>query len=113
MATTTVAFTNHGEVHHVFERSLRPRIGSDRNLGSEAALAEPNAVRALRMQVIGDELVVAFQVVSGHVKIYRPVDTLRLPADDVDRLLMPLHQRRQQFGYERLGNNLAERFRRE
>src|SRR5579864_235431 len=71
MAAATVALANASQVHFRFLRS--PGIRSHRNLHAEAALAEPHAVDRLRMQVVGNEFVVALEIVIGDVEENRAV----------------------------------------
>src|SRR5450759_3401181 len=66
VSAAAVTLADLGQVHHGI--GARPGIGADRDLGAEAALAQTHAVGAGGMQVIGDELVVALQVLVGDVE---------------------------------------------
>ncbi len=67
MAATAIAFADFGQIHHVLPVS--PRIRSHRDFHAEAAAAQPDAVHRIPMQIIRNELVVAFQVLIADVKV--------------------------------------------
>ena len=92
VSASAVALANLGQVHRRLDRG--PRIRSHRHFRPEAALAQSHAVNAARIQVVRDKLVVALKFVIGDVEEDRAVLALGALAQDLDRLAMPLHQRR-------------------
>src|SRR5450631_1020995 len=71
MSTAAVAFANLRQVHHRWR--WRPGIRSHGNFYPEAALAQPNAIDGLGVQIVRNKFVVAFQVKIGDVKKERPI----------------------------------------
>src|SRR5439155_15935071 len=65
--------------------TFRPWIRANGHLGADGRLADANAVDALWEQVVGDEFVVAVQVMVTHVEFDYAVDTLGHPLHDLDR----------------------------
>ena len=107
MSAAAVALADLCQVDHVLGPG--PWVRTHGNLHPEAALAQSHAVHAFRMQVVGNELVVALQVISGHVEEDGPLDALAVFADDFDRTPVPLQQRRNLVGDKRRGHNLRQR----
>src|SRR4051812_37739365 len=68
MSPASIALTDRGKIDHILLRGASPRIGTDGNLRTKAALAQPDRVRALRVQVIRHELVVALKVVVSDIE---------------------------------------------
>src|SRR5512141_2734867 len=90
---SAVALADAGEVDLWVLRS--PGIRSDGNFHAETAFAETDAVDRLRMQVIGNELVVALEIVVGDVEEDRRVLALRALLEDSNRKLVALEKLRQ------------------
>src|SRR5581483_11879606 len=90
VAAAAVALADFGQVHHVLR--MGPGIGAHGNLGAEAALAETDAVDALGMQIVRDELVIAFQIVIGEIEEDGAVFALGALAENLDGFLMAFHQ---------------------
>src|SRR2546425_2630841 len=86
-----VAFTDSCQVDRRLRR--RPGIGSHRNLHTETAFAQSNAVGALGMQVVRDELVVAFEVLIGDVEEDSAIFRFGPLLEDGNRALVTLEQR--------------------
>ena len=61
------------------------------------------------MQVVGDELVEAFQLMVGDVEEDGAVFFFAARADERDGFLVALHERRQQRGHKGLGQHLGQR----
>src|SRR5208282_5926357 len=72
-------------------------------------LAEADAVDGIGMQIVGDELVVAFLVEVGDVEENRAVFFFRALAQNLDGKLVAFEQRRQDGGDEWLLKNAGER----
>ena len=100
MSAAAVALADRRQVHHGCRIDPRPRIGTDSDLGAEAGFGEADGVHGLRKQVVGDELVEALQRVIGDVEVDGSVDAFRAIADERERFLMTLEQRRQKAGDE-------------
>src|ERR1019366_7142884 len=72
-----------------------------------------NAVDRIGMQIVRNELVVAFELQIGDVEKNRTVFFFRALPQDVDGTPVPFEQWRHDGGYERLLQNLRERMVRE
>ena len=82
MSAASVAFTNLGQIDDGLFGS--PGVRADRDLHAETALAESNAIDRFRMEVVGNELVVALEIVIGDVEENGPVDALGALLQDFD-----------------------------
>ena len=82
MTASAVALTNLRQIDRGLQGS--PGIRSHRNLHAEAALAQPHAVDRFRMQVVGNELVVAFEILIRDVEKNRTVFALGPLPQDLD-----------------------------
>ena len=71
MAAAAIAFAELSQIDQAI--GFGPGIRADRDLDSEAALAQAHTVDALWVQIVGDKLVVALQVLIGHVEKNRPI----------------------------------------
>ena len=69
VASSAVAFADGGEVEHVFGRSFSPGVGAYGDLGAEARLREADGVGRLRMEIVGNELVVALEGLVDDVEV--------------------------------------------
>ena len=106
MTSAAVALADASEIDLGLLR--RPGIRSDGNFHAKAALAQPDTVDGLRMQVVRDEFVVTLEVVVGDVKEDGAVLTFCAFAKDADGKLVTLEQRRKQGSDEGLFENLGE-----
>ena len=95
MSAAAVALADLRQVGHLRRVGLGPGIRADRDLGAEAGTGEPDGVRRLGVQKVGDELVVALLRLVGDVEEDRPVALLGALANQLDGLLVALQQRRQ------------------
>src|ERR1700730_2141123 len=106
--TTPVALTNLGQIHHGLLGG--PGIGSHRDFHAKAALAEAHAVNGFGMKIIGNELVVALEIVVGDVEENSSVLALRALLQNVDRHFMTFEQWSKKRSDKRRFQNLLERF---
>src|ERR1700730_4876965 len=67
MTAAPVALAHLGQIYRRLGRG--PGIRSYRNLYPKAALAEAHAVDRLGMEIVGDELVVAFEILVTDIKV--------------------------------------------
>ncbi len=88
VASSAIALAYLCQVHHLLGVGLGPGIGADGDLGAEARLRQADGVGGLGIQVIGDELVEAFERMVGDVEEDGAVaffgataDQRRAPAD--------------------------------
>src|ERR1035437_3610290 len=61
MAAAAVALAHLGQIHHLGRVGLGPGVGADGYLGAETGLRQANGVGGVGVQIVGDELVEAFQ----------------------------------------------------
>src|ERR1700677_4180160 len=106
VSTASITLADGGQV--VLYRLRRPGIGTYRNLGPEAGSAHRYCVGGVREQIIRNELVVAFQVVSNQIEENHSVAGLRALLDEIDGLHMALIQRSVKLLDFRLLNDLAQ-----
>src|SRR5258708_27919919 len=109
VSASSIALANLCQVDHGIFRG--PWIRSDRNFHPEAAFAKSHAIDGLGMQVIGNELVVALEILIGDVKKNRSVGTLRALLENFNRDLMAAQNRRQKRTSQRLLHNRPQNFR--
>src|ERR1700721_2720676 len=86
MTASAVALTDPGQVY--FRRLRRPGIRAYGNLYPKTALAEPHTVNGFGMKIIGDEFIVAFEIVIGDVEEYGGIFPLRALLQDADGNLL-------------------------
>src|SRR6266702_1232055 len=77
-----VAFADLGEIDHVFSAGLGPRIRADSDLSTEAGFRKPYGVGRLRVEVVRDEFVEAFELMIGDVEKDGAVAVLGSFADE-------------------------------
>src|SRR6266436_608326 len=86
----------------IFVRSrLIPGIRAQRNLRADLRCADAYRVHGLRVQQIGNELVVALEIQIAYVEKDHAILRLAALPEDVDRLAVALEQRPQMLGYQR------------
>ena len=107
MPAAAVALANRRQIMPRLFR--RPRIRADRNLGAETRRAHRNRISALRIQVIRDELVVAFQIVAGQIEGNHAARFAGAVANDMQRFQMPLIKRLEKLLNIGLLDNLLQR----
>src|ERR1700692_3708538 len=90
-------------------RACRPRVRPDRNLYPERTLADADAVNRIRMKIVGNEFVVAFEVEVGDVEKNRAVFFYAALPQNLDGPLVAFEQRRQDGGNEWFFKNAGER----
>src|SRR6202042_3589151 len=90
---SAIAFAHFGKIDG--RLALRPGIGSDGNFYAERTFTHSHAVNRIGMEVIGNELVVAFEIEIGNVEENGAVAFLRPLAQDVDGTAVTFEQRRQ------------------
>src|SRR5208282_4483694 len=111
VTASTIALAEPGEIDG--RLAFRPRVRSDRNLYPERTLAQADAVDRVGMQVVRNELVVAFEVEVGDIEENRAVFFYRALPQNLDGTPVAFEQRRQDGGYEWLLENFGERVVRE
>src|SRR5258708_7739050 len=89
-------------------RALRPRDRSDGNFYPERTLADAEALSRVGLQLLGNELAVAFEVEIGDVEKNRAVLFYAALPKNLDGALMAFEQRRQDGGYEGLVKNAGK-----
>ena len=57
VASSSVAFADLRQVHHLLRLGLGPGVRADGHLGAETGLAQTDAVGRIGMKKVGDELV--------------------------------------------------------
>ena len=107
MAAAAIALADLGQIHQV--RGVGPGIGAHRHLAAEAALAQAHAVDALRVQIVRDELVVAFELLIGEVVEHGALAGIGALAHNLNRALVAGEQRLQQRRHERLLQHRGQR----
>jgi len=68
VATAAIALAHLGQVHHLCGIGFGPGIGADCNLGAEARLRQADGIHRIGIEVIGNELVEAFERMIGDVE---------------------------------------------
>src|SRR5713226_3326450 len=111
MSSTAVAFRHTGEIFLLGGRV--PRIGPDRDLGAVGRCAYADRVKAIRIEQVRDELVVALEVLVAHVEEDNAVASLSALAQQFNRALVALEQRPEQPGHARQPHHLRQRPRRQ
>src|SRR6266849_3145169 len=102
MSSTAEAFGHAGEIFLLGGRV--PRIRPDRDLGAVGRCAYADRVKAIRIEQVRDELVVALEVLVAHVEEDNAVASLSALAQQFNRALVALEQRPDQPGHQaRLG----------
>src|ERR1043165_9002525 len=86
VASTTITLTYFCQINRRFCR--RPRIRSYRHFDAKAALAQADAVNRFRMQIIGHELVVTFEVLIADIEKERAIFRVNPLFQDGDGTLM-------------------------
>src|SRR6202034_1895089 len=102
MAPSTVAFTDVRQVDHLLRLGFGPGIGTNRNLSAEAGLAQSNTVGRIGMQEVGNEFVVTLHRLISDVEVQGAVHQFGALADQGQRFVVALEQRRKQLGDKRL-----------
>src|SRR6185437_10972585 len=108
VAAATIALADFGQVDLGVHRS--PGIGSHRDLSAEVALAQPHAVHAFGVEVVGDKFVVALVIAVADVEENGTIAELDALPHDFNRLLMAVHEGRQKRRHEGLAQDLFQGF---
>ena len=69
MAAAAVALADLRQIHHLRGIGFGPGVGAYGDLGAEARLREADGVGRLRMEIVGNELVVALEGLVDDVEV--------------------------------------------
>src|SRR5215813_5273480 len=104
---SAIALADLGQVDHIL--FVGPGVGTDRHFYTKAAAAQPHTVDCVRIQIVRNELVVAFEVMIGDIKIDRALFVVRSLAENINRAAVALQKRAQQGCDEWLFDQPAHR----
>src|SRR5215472_18263969 len=107
VTAASITFADASQIH--FRFGWGPWIRSYRDFHAKTTLAKAHAVHRFRMQIVRNELVVAFQILVGDIEEDGAVLALGTFLENSHGEFVTLEKRRQQRTDERLFQDFAER----
>ncbi len=88
---------------------LIPRVGAQRDFRARRGSADAHGINTFRVQQIGYELVVAFEIQIAYVEENNAVARFAPLAQNFNRFAVPLEKRSKMLGHQRQLHHFAER----